>query len=127
MKPLTPRELGDAIGVSESTVRAMYRRGDLPEAHRVGPKLIRIHPSAVQRLAPQPVTLDPEWQDAEDQQSERTNAAPASGASSGVSTGGNARNAASLPKTKRKTTRTRSVSAFARDFPEYVKHERSAS
>lgn len=123
---VTPQELARHLRVSDDTIRNMINRGEIPEAFRRGPKLWRIHASAVQRLAPKPDTL-PKWQDADAPRSEHTNDHPANGASSGEKTGGKSRSAATKPRTKRRTAPTRYVDAFARDFPEYADTSRSAS
>lgn len=126
---LTPRQLADALAVSDSQIRAMIRRGEIPEAFRHGPKLWRIHASALTRLAPKPDTLPDRWQDADAPQSQSQSApkAAADGASDGAKPGANAKNAATTRKRKRSTGQTRSASAFARDFPEHASIVRSAS
>lgn len=121
---LTPRDLADHLRVSEATVRINAEKWG---GFRVG-KQWRFHRDQVLPLvAPKPDTVTPAWQDADDQQSERTNAAPAGGASSGARMAANASSAATTPRTKHSTRRTNSGSAFARDFPEHASIVRSAS
>ena len=122
---ITSRELADHLRVSDATVRINAERWG---GFRVG-KQWRFHRDAVLPLgAPKPATLPSRWQDADAPQSRSTNnPARDDGASDGASTAARSKKVASTPRTRRKTTPTRSVSAFAQVFPEHANHARSAS
>lgn len=47
--PLSIDQAAECVGVSRDTIRRRIADGTLP-AHRMGPKLIRIHPADLERL-----------------------------------------------------------------------------
>lgn len=123
---LTPRDLADHLRVSEATVRANAEEWG---GFRVG-KQWRFHRDATLRLvAPEPDTLDAEWQDADDHQSplRSDQRAADGGVSAGASTDPARKSVDTAARTKRRTARTRSGSAFAKAFPEHAKNFKSAS
>lgn len=123
---ITPRELAAHARVSERTIVDQAARGDIPGAFKVG-KQWRFHTDiSVPHVCPRPDSV-PNPCPAEDPASASTNAPTVNGVSDGAKQDGNAKQAASTRKRKRTTTRTRSGSAFARDFPEHASIVRSAS
>ena len=123
---LTPAEIASHARVSARTIVDMANRGDIPGAFKVG-KQWRFHADiAVPHVCPRPDNV-PAPCPVVDPASVLTNAPTAHGGSAGEKLAGNAKKAGSTPNRKRKTTRTRSGSAFARDFPEHANIVRSAS
>jgi excisionase family DNA binding protein len=114
---LTPRELADALNVSDGMVRQhAHEWGGI----RVG-KHWRFHPTVLHRFGLGASTM-PDSCPPSVPPSDATNAHPAvaGGVSGGGKVAGSAKSAATTLPTRPRTGRTRSGSAFARDFPEFA-------
>lgn len=114
---LTPRQVADALQVSDAWVRSHAL--DL-DGIRVG-KHWRFHPSLLDRYGLESGTMPglcPD--DAPPSAPMSALPAAASGASDGEKADGSGKSAATIRTTKPRIVRTRSGGAFAKAFPEYA-------
>ena len=118
-RPLSVREVADALGVSDATVRA---NAELWGGKRLG-KLWKFHPDLPARLLPSVDTL-PAPCPAAPPRSASPNEPPEGGASVGASTGGSGRSGGMRPASRRNRARAKSGTAFGEAFPEYARSAR---